>query len=154
MKKLFAILASMTLALCVLAGCAAGGGSDASVASTEVDFNGSTVKVEVDVSDGWSAEFTEVGTVYLYNVAEPADDATQIANAFIIDQAEYESNLTDYQGSDPSFTEIENGFTAEDGMRCLYHVDGDVYYLIQVDSYDYPDANPEEIFSRFTVTVS
>ena len=74
--------------------------------------------------------------------------------AFIIDETEYESNYADYQGSDPSFTETENGFTAEEGMRCLYHVDGDVYYLIQVDSYDYPDVNPEEIFSRFTVSVA
>ena len=154
MKRIVGLLASITLVLCVLAGCGASGGSAAQVASTEVDFNGATVKVDVDVSGGWSAEFTEVGTVYLYNVENPGDDATQIANAFIIDKAEYESNYADYQGSDPSFTETENGFTAEDGMRCLYHVDGDVYYLIQVDSYDYPDANPEEIFSRFTVTVS
>ena len=154
MKRIVGLLASITLVLCVLAGCGASGGSAAQVASTEVDFNGATVKVDVDVSGGWSAEFTEVGTVYLYNVENPGDDATQNANAFIIDQAEYESNYADYQGSDPSFTETENGFTAEDGMRCLYHVDGDVYYLIQVDSYDYPDANPEEIFSRFTVTVS
>ena len=154
MKRFLGLFASMTLALCVLVGCGASGGSAAQVASGEFDFNGSTVKVEVDVSDGWSAEFTDAGTVYLYNVEGTPDDVTQVANAFIIDETEYESNYADYQGSDPSFTETENGFTAEDGMRCLYHVDGDVYYLIQVDSYDYPDVNPEEIFSRFTVSVA
>lgn len=154
MKRIVGLLASITLVLCVLAGCGTSSGSATQVASTEVGFNGATVKVDVDVSGGWSAEFTEVGTVYLYNVENPADDATQIANAFIIDQAEYESNYADYQGSDSSFTETENGFTAEDGMRCVYHVDGDVYYLIQIDAYNYPDANPEEIFSRFTVSVS
>jgi hypothetical protein len=150
MKRIVGLLASITLVLCVLAGCGASGGSAAQVASTEVDFNGATVKVDVDVSGGWSAEFTEVGTVYLYNVENPGDDATQIANAYIIDQAEYDENVTEYKDYE-SFTEVENGvkFSEEEGgsNKYLFAVGNGLYYMIAANQ----DADAESIYARFEV---
>lgn len=151
MRKFTGIVAALLLALCVLAGCGSGtGGSSKQTATNDVDFNGTSVIVSIDVSDGWSVEFTAEGTVYLFD-GEYSDDAIQIANGFLITQEEYESELASYQDSDDSFSEVGGGFIAEDGSRYLFYVGGDVFYKIQVDTYDHPDANCDEIFSRFNV---
>jgi hypothetical protein len=165
MRKTMGTVAALALSLCVLVGCGstatnaptANDESAAAVATKQtatddVEFNGKTVSVCVDVSDGWSVEFTTAGTVYLYD-GEVTDDSVQIANGFLIDQKEYEENLADYQANDKSFTEVGGGFIAEDGARYAFAVGEDVFYLIQVDTYDHPDADCDQIFSRFAVSV-
>ena len=165
MRKIIGTVAALALSLCVLVGCgstaadaptADDGGTEVvaakQTATDVVEFNGKTVSVCVDVSDGWSVEFTTVGTVYLYD-GEVTDDSVQIANGFLIDQKEYEDNLADYQANDKSFTEVGAGFIAEDGARYAFAVGEDVFYLIEVNTYDHPDADCDQIFSRFVVSV-
>ena len=102
MRRTMGTVAALALSLCVLVGCGStatnapttnDGGAEAvatkQTATDDVEFNGKTVSVCVDVSDGWSVEFTTVGTVYLYD-GEVTDDSVQIANGFLIDQKEYD----------------------------------------------------------------
>lgn len=167
MKRFMSLFAVCALSLSVLAGCgsatseapATTEGDDATTevaavqtATDSVDFNGKTVITSVNVTGGMSVEFTTAGTVYLFEGAND-DEAIQIANGFIIDQKEYDENLADYQANDESFSEVGAGFIAENGSRYLYAVGEDVFYMIQVDTYDHPDANCDDIFSRFTVSI-
>ena len=167
MKKTLGTLAAFALSLCLLSSCGSAGTEapattegDSSAeevavvqtATDSVDFKGKTVVTRVDVSGGMSVEFTTMGTVYLFE-GEASDDAAQVANGYILDHAEYEQEIADYQDSDETYTEVGAGFIAEDGSRFVYVVGDDVCYKIQVNTYDHPDVNCDDIFSRFEVSI-
>ena len=105
-------------------------------ATAPVSFAGEDMIVTVDLSDGYSVEFSS-NAVYLFN-GEVDDHGEQVVVGYgwFIDQEEYDSWLTSSKDL-KSFEEIQNGFkiVAEDGAtRYLYSVTDTIYYMILVNA--------------------
>lgn len=116
-------------------------------AAHEFDFDGSIVRVSVDLSDGWAVEFGEMAT-YLYNC--PVDDAQDaVAYGVYMDQEEYDEYLAQLQNTD-TFVQGENGaftYKAEDTHYYVSKIADGTYFEIMVNAAD----DSEEISKRFDV---
>lgn len=151
MKKLICMFVSLCLIL-ALAGCGASGTKSVSTgkqtAAATFYLNDISADVSVDISGGWSIEFS-TGAVYLYD-GENDGQREAIAHGYIIDQAEYDENVTEYRDYE-SFTEVENGVKFSEGEggsnKYLFAVGNGLYYMIAANQ----DADAEAIYARFEV---
>lgn len=116
-------------------------------ASAVLDRDGNAVKVTVDLSDGWSAEFAP-GAVYL-SEGSASEDVEADAIGLTLDKEVFDEYQELAVESD-SYREYARCFSYVDdeGHTCFfYSVGPDAYFMIQVWS----DEDPDEVSSRFAV---
>ncbi|MBR2716918.1 MAG: S-layer homology domain-containing protein, partial [Oscillospiraceae bacterium] len=110
------------------------------------DFDGSQVRVTVDVSDGWEAEFGEMAT-YLYD--GPNDDSREAAAYGVYDsQEDYDAVLVDAKAA-ADFAETDDGFTYTDSADVAHHITSlgnGVYFRVMVE----PGHDAQAVFDRFS----
>lgn len=148
MKKAFAFIlaASLTvgMATAVFAHSAFVGVQSA---SAYLDQDGKEIRVTVDLSDGWSAEFAH-GAVYLYD--GPNDgEKDAIAMGLTLEKEAFEDHI--------ARAEEMTGFRTEDGIVSYVEEDGtqDYFFEVDNDSEAYfmisvlPDTDGDAIMSRF-----
>ena len=151
MKKYIAAALTAGLVFGTVSTVFAGGAFEGKqTASAYLDQNTDTneVKVYVDLSDGWSAQFAE-GAVYLYD--GPADenkDATAIG--LTLEREVYDEYIAG--------AEEKEGYRSEDGITAFLDEDGTQYYAFNVDegyAYFLVDVNKEAdgnaVVSRFAI---
>ena len=118
-------------------------------ATAVAELDGEQALVTVDITGGWSVEFS-TGAVYLFD-GENDGMKEAVAYGYLIDQAEYDENVEEYKDYE-SFTELENGvtFSEDEGgsNKYLFEIGDGLYYMVAAD----PDADADDIFSRFTAT--
>ena len=112
------------------------------------DIDGAKTLVAVDMTGGWSAEFTDDG-VDVYD--GPNDGEREaIAQGTIISKQQYDENAADYK-SNEAYEEVDNGFkvTGEDigCHRYMFAIGNGRYFDIDVKL----DAKPDPIYARFFV---
>ena len=152
-KKLIGAVSALLLAAGVLVGCAAGGGSNVKqTAAITYEVDGTRVIVSVDVSDGYSAEFTSGGVVYLYKGENSADNKA-CAYGYLTSKEEYETIIAENQGKE-GFEEVGAGVIYNaDGVsdNFAFYVGEEQYYMIAVESDSGVDA--DSVFNRFDVHI-
>lgn len=118
--------------------------------SSLLDQDENSVKVTIDLSDGWSAEFVQ-GAVYLYNGPADAENES-VAMGLTLNEDVY---LDYIAADDASDYKEENGivsYTEEDGTQdYFFEVDADefapAYFMISVDK----GFDGNAVFHRFDV---
>lgn len=122
---------------------------DGPKATNEFVFDGKTVAVTVDLTDGWTVEYGENAT-YVYDGNTHGDDEA-IAYGVYHSKEDYEETVREYSSYD-SYEEVENGirFRESDGLsKYVMDLGNDVYYMIMASE---PD-QAEEIYARFDVKI-
>ena len=115
------------------------------------DFDGNKVRVTVDISGGWDAEFGEKAT-YLYDrPAADSDSDDRDAAAFGVYETrqDYDTFLAEAKAYD-DFTLTDNGFAYTDSIdvtHLFFSVGNGVYFRIMVE----PGNDAQAVFDRFTV---
>ena len=142
---LTAIIATAILAIACFAGCAKKSEPVKQYASAYLDGENGVVVTTVDLSDGYSCEFTS-GAVYLYD-----KDANNAAIAITLDQEVYEDYVSHSQAASDC-KEFKGGL--------MYKEDNTMVYICKVGDSEFfgifaDGANAsqmESIVTRFDVT--
>jgi hypothetical protein len=116
-------------------------------ASAYLDQDGHEVKVLIDISDGFSAEFAH-GAAYLYDGAV-SEDTEPVAVGLTLDEDVFEEYIETASASS-SYREFARSFayTEEDGTNNYFFQSGpDAYFMVSVAK----GADGDAISSRFSV---
>ena len=116
-------------------------------ASAYLDQDGHEVKILIDVSDGFSAEFAH-GAAYLYDGAV-SEDTEPVAVGLTLDEDVFEEYIETASASS-SYREFARSFayTEEDGTNNYFFQSGpDAYFMVSVAK----GADGDAISSRFSV---
>jgi|GEM_PF-964373 len=122
---------------------------DGPKATNDFIFDGTTVSVTVDLSDGWTVEYGENATYVFDGNMHGFDEA--IAYGVYVDKEEYDEIVSEYSSYD-SYEEVENGirFIESDELsKYVMDLGNDIYYMIMATE---PD-QAEEIYAHFDVKI-
>lgn len=137
------VIVTAAIALALFAGCAKKNGTVKQTASAYLDQDGNTITVTVDLTDGYSCDFSR-GAVYLID-----DKGYEGVYAITLDEIVYEEDLA-IAKADPDSKEINGGIMySEDGqMRYICTVGDSAYFGIFAEKIT--PAQMEKIIARFT----
>jgi D-alanyl-D-alanine carboxypeptidase len=119
-------------------------------ASAYLDQDGNEVRVTVDLTDGWSADFAR-GAVYLYD-GKADENAEAVAIGITLDEEVFNEYVATAPEQD-NYREFARSFayTEEDGTNDYFFSLGpDAYFMIAVN----PEADGDAVSSRISVELS
>ena len=119
-------------------------------ASALLDQGGNEVRVTVDLTGGWSAEFAP-GAVYIYD-GKADENAEATAIGLTLDEKVFKEYAADAPDQD-NYREFARSFsyTEENGwVDYFYSVGSDAYFMISVS----PDLDADAVSMRFSVEPS
>ena len=128
--KVTSLFAVSVIGISAFAGCAMKQGKNndrKQITSAYLNQSGSSVEATVDISDGYSCEFTR-GAIYLYD--QNTDENAQ-AIGLTLDKDVYDEYMTD-ANNDKDHKEVKDGiiFTIDDQIAYIRTVDDNAYFAI------------------------